>query len=222
MINATVGPGVGAAGTPTGSVTFTVDGEVVGTVPLAFGWASLGYHVPAGAARTVVATYSGDSAFNGSSASVVRRDPVITASMLAARGPSAAGWYRVPITVTFACTAVFSPVSCPAPVTLDTSGAAQSVVGVATAADGGAALASLSPLDIDLVAPTVRVAGVKRGKVYRRRAPRPRCKAADKLSGVAWCRLRVKKRRRGARQVVVTATDKAGNVAKARVRYRLR
>jgi hypothetical protein len=223
---ATVATGAGGAGTPTGTVAFTVDGAAVGTAPLAAGLATLAFDVPSGGARTVVATYSGDGSFTTSSGTVVRRDPGITAAASSTRGPSSSGWYGAPVTVTFTCTPDGAPVPCPAPVVLRTSGADQTVSGTAEAADGGAATATLGDIDIDLVAPKVKVRGVKAGKVYKGSAPKPKCKATDALSGVATCKLKkktkkLKKHRGTKRTVTATATDRAGNVTKAKTTYRV-
>jgi len=58
--------GTGGSGTPTGTVTFTDNGVVIGTVTLVGGVASITTTLPAGS-NTIVATYSGDSQYSGSS-----------------------------------------------------------------------------------------------------------------------------------------------------------
>ena len=67
--------------------------------------------------------------------------------------------------------------------TLDSSGAGQVVQGVVKAQDGGRAVASSGPIDIDLDAPTVTVGGVKAGKTYKKK-PTPTCEGSDATSGV--------------------------------------
>lgn len=219
-VTATVAAVSGPAGTPTGTVAFTVDGSPVGTAPLMAGAAALAYDVPSGADRTVVATYSGDGSFNGSSDTIVRRDPAITASVSSSRGPSAAGWYRGPVTVSFTCTPNGALVTCPVAVVLGASGADQTVSRTAEAADGGAATTTASGIDIDRVKPKVKVGGVKAGKLYTRKPPRARCRASDTLSRVASCKL--KTRKKGSKRIVTaTATDRAGNVAKTKLTYRI-
>jgi hypothetical protein len=76
------------------------------------------------------------------------------------------------------------------------------------------------PVDIDLDAPAVSVQGVKDGTTYGK-APKPRCKATDKVSGIATCTVKVT--RTGARtyKVVAKAVDVAGHVSKAVKTYRL-
>jgi hypothetical protein len=216
-INATVSA---AAGTPSGTVAFSVDGVAVGTAPLNGGTATLAHVVPSGGERTVTASYSGDATFAASTGSVVRRDPGITGKATSTKGPSAAGWYGAPVTVTFTCTAAGATVSCPEPVVLNKSGIDQSASGTAGASDGGSATATVKDIDIDLDKPKVKLRRVKNGKVYRGRAPRPKCKATDALSGVARCKLKTK-RRKTKRTVTATATDKAGNVAVAKVSFRV-
>jgi hypothetical protein len=219
-VTATVAAVSGPAGTPTGTVAFTVDGSPVGSATLMAGLAALAYDVPSGGDRTVVATYSGDGSFNGSSDTLVRRDPAITASVSSSREPSAAGWYRGPVTVSFTCTPKDAPVTCPATVVLAASGADQTVSGTAEAADGGGATATASGIDIDRVKPRVKVGGVKAARLYKRKAPKARCRATDTLSRVASCKL--KTRKKGSKRIVTaTATDRAGNVAKTKLTYRV-
>jgi hypothetical protein len=166
-------------------------------------------------AETAAASYSGDDEFMGSSASTATTDPVITAKVTSAHPKTMYGWYRSPVTITFTCTAGSAPLTkpCPAPVTLSHSGAAQSVTRTITDTDGGIATVSVSPVNIDLIAPVVRVTGIENSATYE--APDPSsiaCVASDSLSGLAdHCALTVT---RGPAHITwkATATDKAGNV----------
>jgi hypothetical protein len=138
-------------------------------------------------------------------------DPEIHATVTSSRPRSTAGWYRAPVTITFTCIPHGSPLvgPCPSPVVLTGSGADQSVTRTITAQDGGSATVTRDNIDIDRVAPVVKVKGAT-----------PRCAAKDPLSGVARCALKTK--RVGDRLVVTaTAVDRAGNKAKAKRTYRL-
>lgn len=147
--------------------------------------------------------------------------PKITASLSSAKGKTR-GWYRTPVTISFTCTVGGAPLEadCPGPVTLTGDGRAQSVTRRVTATDGQSATAVVGGIDIDRTRPTVKIKGVRKGKVYRR-APKGRCIARDQLSGVASCKL--KKRRKG-KKVTYTAkaTDKAGNSRTLKVKIRLK
>jgi hypothetical protein len=214
-----VAPGVGS---PTGSVTFSVAGDPVGTASVVNGVATLNYSVPTGLTQTVAAVYAGDDSFLGSSDSTSRSDPTITATVTSAKAASAAGWYRTPVTVTFDCTTDGADLTapCPAPVQIAANGAGQSVTRTIAATDGGVATATVSGINVDRAAPSVAVAGVKDGGAYGGKAPAARCVARDSLSGVAVCTL--SKHRSGAvTSYTVSATDKAGNVTTARGSYQV-
>ena len=223
---AAVAPG---AGTPTGTVTFSVDGGGVGSATLSNGAATLGYAVPSGKTHQVAAVYSGDSDFTGSSASTSRRDPTIAAQLSSSHAKTGYGWYRSPVTVTFACMTDGAPLTaaCPSAVRLAANGAGQSVTRTISATNGGAATTVVSGIDIDQTKPTVRLTGIHRGAAYDGIAPRVRCAARDSLSGIASCKLRrhettsdqgldVTKVR-----YTATATSRAGKTTTASATYRV-
>jgi hypothetical protein len=223
-IDATVSVLAPGVGSPTGTVLFAVDGTNVGSAELTGGTATLTYTVPHdGASHDVTAAYQGNADFTGSSSLVSRADPTITASLSAqGDGPSAAGWYRTPVTVSFTCAPHGSALTtdCPAPVTLATSGADQSVARTITAEDGGTATVTVSDIDIDLVGPTVTIKGVKAGKTYPKKK-KPTCQGADALSGLDTCT--ITQVRAGKKYVVTaTATDQAGNVTSATLTYKVK
>ena len=88
------------------------------------------------------------------------------------------------------------------------------------AADGGVGTVTVTGINIDRTAPKVTISGVKAGKTYRGKAPKVRCKATDRLSGVASCT--ITSTRRGNRvTATATAKDKAGNVTRTRVTYKV-
>lgn len=220
-VTSTVSPVAPGAGVPTGTVQFHLAGIEIGSAPLTDGTATLAYAVPSGSTQEVSTVYSGDAAFTGSSASTSRRDPVITASVTSAK-PTRGGWYSTPVTITFQCEATSAALTaeCPAPVTLLSSGAGRSVTRTIMAVDGGAATVVVSGLNIDRYRPAVRITGVRAGRTYFAAAPAAGCRASDRMSGVASCK--VKRTRSGNRVVyVATATDVAGNSRSARLAVRI-
>ena len=211
-LSATVTATKDSAGTPTGTVEFSVNGVVVGSAPLdGSGIATLTFAVPAGDARNVAAAYSGTGDFTGGSASTSRTDPTITATVSSARPRTARGWYSGPVTVRFTCTAGSAPLTapCPDPVVLGGSAAGQSLTRTVTTTDGGAATAAVSGVDIDRTRPSVSVRGVRNGGTYRGAGPRTACAASDALSGIVRCDVRTRTRR-GLTLVTATATNGAG------------
>jgi hypothetical protein len=219
-ITATVTAVPPGAGTPTGSVAFSVDGNPVGTATLSGGIATLDYKVPANGTHEVSAVYGGDSDFTGSSGSTSRHNPSITAKVSSRFPETKYGWYRSAVTITFTCTTEGAPLTapCPKPVTLTKNGAGQSVTESITATDGGTASVTVSNINIDTIPPTVSVSGVTNGATYFGAAPPKQCVARDALSGVAYCTLSYSSE---GDEVTVTATagDRAGNVSTVKVSY---
>jgi len=207
-LTATVTPDNPLGASPAGTVQFTVNGNVVGSADLANGVATLTHTIQPGSTATVSTSYSGSADYTAStSASVQRRDPVISAKVTSAR-PKTNGWYRTAVRVAFACqtrgAALAHP--CPSPVSLTRQGRNETVTRTITAVDGGAATATVRGINIDTTAPVVRIGNVS--------SAHPTCVAHDALSGVASCRLTKVKVSRGVRWIA-TATDRAGNVARA-------
>jgi hypothetical protein len=219
-VTATVVPVAPGAGTPTGSVAFSVDGTTVGSVSLSSGVATLSHAVPAGKTRDVTAVYGGDTDFSGSSGSTSRHDPTLTAKVTSRHAKTRFGWYRAAVKVTFRCTTNGAPLTgpCPSPVTLRHAGGGQSVTRTIMATDGGAATLVVKPINIDLRAPKVRVTGIRNGAIYDGAVPTAHCVAYDALSGVASCV--ITRRTHGTKTTfTATGTDKAGNKATVKGRY---
>ena len=114
-ITATVAALLPGGGVPTGDVAFSVDGSQVGSAPLSGGAAVLAYSVASGSGHTVSAVYGGSTDYAGSSTSTTRNDPSITAAVTSSQPRNAAGWYRVPVLVTFTCTTHGSPLASRSP-----------------------------------------------------------------------------------------------------------
>jgi hypothetical protein len=210
------------AGSPTGAVGFTVDGIRVGSAALTDGVATLAYSTPADKTRQVAATYAGSTTFLASSGSTARSNPAITARVSSASRKSKYGWYRSPVTVSFTCTPGSAPLvgTCPAAVTLSGSGAGQGMTRTVTTIDGGVATVALGGINIDRVAPRVRITGATRGARYFASSPSVRCVGADKLSGVASCSVR-KQRSGEVETITATAVDRAGHAATTNVQVRV-
>lgn len=202
-----------------GTVTFRVDGAVVGSAPVGATGAELDYRVPAGKTRAVSATYSGYEALLASSDSTARRDPSLTATVTSAAA-QARGWHRGPVTVTFTCAPADADLleACPAPVVLKANQAGQTVSRTISASDGGVATVVAGPFNIDQAKPKAKLVGVP--KRVTGATPQVRCVASDKLSGIAQCKVTVKRTKK---QVAWTAkaTDKAGNTTVVRKKARI-
>jgi hypothetical protein len=208
------------AGTPTGTVTFNVNGTDIGEAELVDGTAVLDSAVPADGDAGVSASYAGDANFVGSAVSTLRRNPVIDAAVTSAK-PPVGDWYGSPVTVTFTCAPGSAPLvkPCPDPVTLSQSYAAKTVERTVRATDGGVGTVARQ-LHIDLVRPTVRSSGVRSGGVYYGRGPRIGCVGDDELSGLASCKV-VRVADGNVVHYRVIATDQAGNTRSARGYYRV-
>jgi hypothetical protein len=189
---------------PSGVVTFYVDGLKVGTVtlptpstPTDTVTATLHYQVKSGKTRHVTASYPGDTLYKESSQTIARRDPRMTKTIKSAAPRTKFGWYRNPVTVVFHCVKHGSPISCPSPLWFSSNGAGQSGTASVYAANGGADTVKVKHINIDMQKPTLTVSG---------RGSQATCHAHDAISGVASCRIqRVQSHYRA------VATDKAGN-----------
>ncbi len=219
---ATVTPVSPDGGTPSGTVTFTVDGQTVGTATLnASGVATLPY-TPSGA-HTVAASYGGNADYLASSASTATKNPVITAKVASKHAKSKYGWYQSPVTVTFTCTAGSAPLTaaCPSPVTVTKNGTSQVVARTIHGTDGGIATVSVV-VSIDQTKPKVSVTGIRNKASYE--APGPAkiaCTATEKVSGLAApCKVTVR-RTAAAITWTATATSKAGLTATVKGRATL-
>jgi hypothetical protein len=203
-ITATVAVTAPGAGTPTGPVTFTVEGLTVGSAQLVDGVATLAYAVPASRSQAVAAGYEGDSRFTGSSASTSTGRLSIVATVSSASAKTSFGWYRERVTISYVCTVAAAPLTtpCPAPVRLGRA-LGESRTATITATDGSIATAVVTGLKIDRYEPILRV---------KRVGGSLRCVATDRLSGVDSCVV-VKTVRGGVTTYKAVAEDKAGNRA---------
>jgi hypothetical protein len=153
-----------------------------------------------------------------------------TISAAADRVANADGWYRAPVTVSFACADALSGLaSCAAPITLAGEGAGQAATGGATDRAGNVASATVSGVDVDTTAPTIIYtgnAGTPTRSVSRSPSPAPpqtACRAWPRRPARTfrsrrprWARARTRTRRRRptrARDGRDRATDVLGRAA---------
>jgi hypothetical protein len=209
-------------GTPSGDVTFRVDGETVGTARLSGGVAELEYPLANGSDIALSAEYLGSADFLASSDSTSRSDPTITVQLSSRHAPSATGWYRTPVTLSYTCVAHGAGLvtACPRPVKVSEEGAAQAVNATINAVDGGIGTVS-AVVNLDRTGPAVKVRGMRDRAHFLGTQRRHWCDAADGLSGVRSCKLVATQGPHGAHIVTATALDRAGNVATGRVTYRV-
>lgn len=215
VVSATVTPVPPGAGTPTGTVAFTVNGAAAGSATVGAGGvatmtvADVGQH-------PVSATYSGDGNFT---TSIGRRAPVgptVVPHVTSQFPKTRAGWHRSAVYVFFTCTPNTAPLvgSCPHPITVSRNGFGQSVTVTVTATDGGSTTVRVGGINIDKVAPHLMV---------RRHGRKLSCNSVDGLSGIASCVIHRHSHRHANRRVTVTwtavARDHAGNTTTKRGRF---
>ena len=212
VATATVAPSPPATATPTGNVTFEVNGLIQGNTPLVGGQAVLSSALSPG--DTVSASYRGSTDYLPSADSTSQSEPTIVATVA---GRQTAGWYSDTATVSFACTPHGSALAepCPAPVLVSADGAGQVVTRAVHAVDGGIATAS-AVVNVDRTAPEVRITGLDASTPYLGDPGRlADCDAADHLSGVTSCTVSSAAAGTGKVKISATAADVAGNVATA-------
>jgi hypothetical protein len=171
----------------------------------------------------LLATYSGNDRYDvgtpgGVSHAVATDKPSITAAMDSASARSGYGWYRSPMTVTFACEAFFAldAAGCPAPVTVTENGRGHVVTGTVTDVEGTSTTTSVK-VHLDTESPRLVVTGITRGKTYKK-MPALGCDAWDRHSHlVEPCSIETvvtRSDRLDAKKVrfSVSVADKAGNL----------
>jgi hypothetical protein len=207
----------GSNGTPTGAVTFSIDGVEAscGKVMLtgSNGLATATCQVPAGltdGTHTLSVSYPGDAEYLAGSATVASY--VVTAGGGGVTPPPAGGvvpptvltqvhskhrrhrgWYRNPVTIRFICQAGSSPLAqpCPAPFHFRHNGINQSVTVTVSGTDGGTTTVGDSGINIDKTKPQLRILGARNRHHYRHTRV-VRIKAHDAYSGLAWSHLRLR------------------------------
>lgn len=151
--------------------------------------------------------------------------PTIAALLGAA--PNAAGWFNVPVPVSWSCGDTVSGIAtCADGVTLIQSSPGP-VIGQAVDVAGNVSEATLERQKIDTTTPIVAITGVTDGGTYDwGAAPIPACEASDALSGLEGsCEITVSGGMVGGTgdlTATATATDRAGNTSSATATYTVR
>ena len=174
-----------------------------------------------------VSYWSVDNAGNAETPTTVavlvdKTAPTITGQATSA--PNVGGWYNAPVTVHFSCGDALSGLASCTPDTTVSAQGANSVTGSATDNAGNTASATVAPLNIDTVAPTVTIGGIRDGGRYVvGSVPTATATATDATSGIAAAA--TGKLTGGLPNGVgtftytATATDRAGNLGTAKVTY---
>ncbi len=166
--------------------------------------------------------------------SIDKTAPTISGAVVSGT-KGANGWYTSQVTIHFTCddpqasngTAGSGIDTCPADVVLGENGANQSASGTAKDNAGNTASATVSGIDIDMAAPTIKLAGIINGGVYTLGAvPAASCTAEDNSGGsgvtAAGCKVTVtggNANGTGIFSYTATAMDNAGNVGTAAGTY---
>jgi YVTN family beta-propeller protein len=150
-------------------------------------------------------------------------NPTISASVTSRSPRSATRWWRTPVAVTFKCITGSAPLAapCPARLTLGRSGKNQSITRTIGALDGGIATITKTDINIDLTSRSVKIVGIMSGHMYPAVPRRIKCRAADKVSGIASCTLSHRTIRTASAETIVyraTAISRAGATSKTRVK----
>jgi adhesin/invasin len=163
--------------------------------------------------KAVSATYSGDANYNASSGNRTPIGPTVVPHVKSAHQKHN-GWYRSPVHVSFTCTANTAPVvECPGTRTRSKNRAGQSVTVTVRGTDGGETTVSVSPINIDQVDPKLKVKQV---------GHKVTCRAHDKLSGGATCKVKRNSTTTNGVKTVrwkAVAHDRAGNKRVERGRF---
>ena len=157
----------------------------------------------------------GTSASDTALVSLDRTAPMIAGSTTTT--PNSLKWFNASVTVHFTCTDTLSGLwLCPADTTKLDDGFAQQVSGVAVDNAGNQTTGTVTGINIDQIAPTVKVTGIANGATYPLGSvPTAGCSSRDTLSGVATAST-VSSTRQGNGVYNVScsaATDNAGNAS---------
>jgi adhesin/invasin len=141
------------------------------------------------------------------------KPPKLSYKLSSAKSKTAFGWYGAPVKITFDCSpAKGATISCPKPVVISNSGLHPAFTQPIPASDDANSSIKVSEIKLDTSRPKLSVTGVKSGATYHE-APKVKCAASDRISGVASCKLSTKKVKvvGGYREkVTAKATSKAG------------
>jgi hypothetical protein len=139
------------------------------------------------------------------------------------------GWYTKDVTVTFSVTDPESPIEVPCPPVVVNTDGVQTITCNALSG-GGPGTASSPAIMRDAKPPKKpKAKGIKNNQTFSRALhakPLPpkskvKCKSSDATSGLDSCKIKGYKKSKGKHTLKLTATDKAGNKSKAKVKYKV-
>lgn len=117
------------------------------------------------------------------------RKPSLRARLTSKHPKNRYGWWTAPVTVHFTCSAGGGKLAggCPKAVRIESSGRNQQVHETIRTTDGRRASITVKGINIDLSRPGLRIVGPDEYSTYAFTAPRARCHASDRYSGVRSC-----------------------------------
>jgi len=198
-LTASVSPVTPGGGTPAGTVEFEAGNQIIGTASLSAGTAKLTYTAPTNSRKQITANYVGSGDYTASRSpaltvsgrKVSEATPSITAESRSSIARSDNGWWTTRVRISFSCDADGAKLSrrCPAPVTLTKSGRGQRVTRTVRTTGGRTAAVTVGGINIDLLRPSVGIAGASHQRTYLLTAPTARCHATERISGIRSCKL---------------------------------
>lgn len=196
MLTAVVSPVLPGGGTPTGTLEFKIGSQVIGTASLAGGTARLDYTARANTSQQITASFEGTGDYTASNSTAIsvagsNSKPSITAKLSSPRPRTPEGWWQAPVKVTFTCHSNGATLrgKCPAPVVLTKSAGRQHLVRRIRTIAGQSASVTVAGINVDLLSPSVQIAGPSQLRSYLLKAPAARCHAAERVSGIRSCTL---------------------------------
>lgn len=175
------------------------------------------------------------TASNGASASVTTTGininltrPSISYEITSPRPKSRWGWWSASVTVQFNCTTPSGTTlagDCPAPIVVSTNGIREPSTNTITNSIGERASVTVPTISIDTTRPKLTIKGPRAGATYTRSAPKARCHATDRYSGIASCKLTTKKTKAGDgyhETITAQATNRAGTTRSIRVSFTIK
>jgi hypothetical protein len=152
--------------------------------------------VPSTTAGSPTQTTTGTTTVSGITSKLV--PPTIRERITSPRGSTHDGWWSGPVKITFTChvaagTRLAHP--CPGPTVITRNGISRPRTITVRTTSGLSAKIRLPRIRIDATRPRVLIRGPHADITYLANAPTPRCAASDRISGIASCKLEVRRAR---------------------------